>query len=133
MAYFNNLDELTNRFDDDDYATQSLNGAFSEDASTSIYGGGGQVVYQMNANNLLSVALDAHREAWNSDGFQRGSVTVGPVNAGGATCNATCRTALNSLCSNIGGTVSDPKQQHRRIWRSGDGKLQQRGHGFQYR
>lgn len=70
-AYFNNLTELTNRFDDDTFTTQATrNGSFHEDATTQIYGAGGQFAYQMNATNLITLALDAHRETWESDGFQ---------------------------------------------------------------
>lgn len=98
VAYYNGLDELTNRFDDKDYATQALNGAFREDASTKIYGGGGQIIYQHDENNLTSVALDAHREAWNSDGFNATSKTaqtnIGLVQV----CNANCQTALQTSC-----------------------------------
>ena len=63
MAYFNDNNDLTNRFDDKDYATQLLNGSFREDAETSIYGGGGQIAFRPDDSNLVTVALDAHREA----------------------------------------------------------------------
>lgn len=105
MAYFNGLDELTNRFDDKDYATQLLNGAFREDASTKIYGGGGQVQYQIDADNLLSVSLDAHREAWDSNGFNASTTTVQAPRSAPNSCTGACLTTLAKNCSNLGGTL----------------------------
>ncbi len=63
-AYFNQLDELTNRFDNAAYTSQLLNGAFSEDASTKVFGGGAQLAYKIDARNLVTVSADAHREEW---------------------------------------------------------------------
>jgi outer membrane cobalamin receptor len=109
IAYFNNNNELTNRFDDKDYATQLLSGAFREDAETSIYGGGGQIAYKPDDNNLVTVALDAHREAWEATGFEAVSTTA-QANASGSlsnpTCNSTCQSNLANNCA--GGTLLGP-------------------------
>ena len=70
MAYYNANDDLTNRFDNPNFNSQLLNGSHSEDASTTIYGGGGQIAFRPDAANLVTVALDARHEGWEADGFE---------------------------------------------------------------
>jgi outer membrane cobalamin receptor len=115
MAYFNNNNDLTNRFDDKDYATQLLNGSFREDAETSIYGGGGQIAFRPDDRNLVTVALDAHREAWDSSIIDPVAPQTSFVNADAvvanpdnATCTSLgCRNRLDNACA---GTLVGPLQ-----------------------
>ncbi len=105
-AYYNQLDELTNRFDNASYNSQLLNGATREDATTTIFGGGAQLAYRMNERNLVTLAFDGHREDWNSDGFSRGTVQVTGTATGQNQCGAACRAALANACSALGGTLA---------------------------
>ena len=54
-AYFNQLTELTNNYDDETFSTQNKKGASSEDATTQIGGGGLQAAYRF-AGNLLTLS-----------------------------------------------------------------------------
>ena len=76
MAYYNANDDLTNRYDNANFNSQLLNGSFSEDASTAIYGGGGQIAFRPDDNNLVTVALMRIGRSWEADGFTRSAVNV---------------------------------------------------------
>lgn len=106
MAYYNKLDELTNRYDNANYNSQLLNGASREDAETSSFGGGAQLAYRMDANNLVTLALDGHREDWNSEGFSRKSIQVTAPGSSQTQCNATCQAKLLAACTSQGGTLA---------------------------
>ena len=106
MAYYNKLDELTNRFDNASYNTQLLNGASREDATTSIFGGGGQLAYRIDESNLVTLALDAHREDWNSEGFSRKSIQVTTPASSQTKCDAACKAQLQNVCDRRGGTLA---------------------------
>lgn len=106
VAYYNKLDELTNRYDSASYDSQLLNGASREDATTSIFGGGAQLAYRMNESNLATVALDAHREEWDSDGFSRRTIQVTGAGSSQTQCNATCQAQLRAACMSRGGTLA---------------------------
>lgn len=98
LAYYNGNDELTNRYDSPSYDSQTLeNSSFSEDASTAIFGGGGQLAYRPDANNLITVALDAHRESWQSQGFTR-SIRVYTQSSAVNQCNNQCQARLLQQC-----------------------------------
>ena len=97
MAYYNANDDLTNRYDDEGFDTQTGNSAFSEDASTAIYGGGGQIAFRPNDKNLVTIALDAHRESWEANGFTR-SIRVFTDASGPEQCNNACVTRLRNQC-----------------------------------
>lgn len=93
LAYYNGLDELTNRFDDATYSKQIVQNSFKEDASSAVYGGGFQLMQKLGAS-LLTVSADAHRESWDADGFSIERTTV--------TGNTTQR---KQKCDAIGGTI----------------------------
>jgi outer membrane receptor protein involved in Fe transport len=116
MAYYNANNDLTNRYDNSSFKTQTANNAFSEDASAAIYGGGGQIAFRPDDRNLVTMALDAHRESWEADGFTR-SFTVQTQATSPNTCSgpagppatgnpATCQGRLTAQCGPRGGTVS---------------------------
>ena len=69
MAYFNRLDELTNAFDDSTFSTQVRGNSVSEDATTSIGGGGLQALFG-GPGSQLTIALDGRNESWSSSGFE---------------------------------------------------------------
>lgn len=104
-AYYNQLDELTNRFDNASYNSQLLNGATSEDATTAIFGGGAQLAYRMDERNLVTLAFDGHREDWSSDGFSRSTVQVTARATGPNQCGPACRAALANACKSLGGVL----------------------------
>lgn len=122
MAYYNANEDLTNRYDNANYNSQLLNGSFREDASTAIYGGGGQIAFKPDDTNLVTVALDAHREAWEAEGFSASSPTVqvrananvNPASLGTCTnaltppngSNGSCLSRLAAQCA--GGTLIGP-------------------------
>jgi len=92
-AYYNGLDELTNRYDDPTYEKQTAQGSFREDASSGVFGGGFQLMQKFKSS-LLTIAADAHRESWDADGF---SIERTQVNG-----NATQRKAA---CDALGGIL----------------------------
>lgn len=100
--FFNQLNELTNGFDDLTFSTQDKTGALHEDASTNIWGGGVQLAYKLGEGNLLTLALDGRDEGWDSDGFSRDSTTVSVTSNPGSSRVA----RLMAECSALGGTVS---------------------------
>ena len=86
-AYFNQLSELTNNYDDETFSTQNKKGASNEDATTQI-GGGLQAAYRFSGN-LLTLSLNAENQSWESQGFQ---------------VNQHCSVPL------VGGTCPNPKK-----------------------
>ena len=70
-VFFNQLDVLENRYDDDQYDTQLLKGASREDATTRITGANLQVAYDFPGNSALNLGLMAEKDSWDADGFHQ--------------------------------------------------------------
>jgi vitamin B12 transporter len=88
IAYYNELNELTNRYDDPKYSTQIVQGSFTEDAQSSIFGGGLQIMQKLGSS-LLTISADSHRESWDADGFSVERIQVtGNTNQRKAACDA---------------------------------------------
>jgi len=69
IAFFNQLSQLTNRYDDSSFTTQNKAGSFSEDALTTIYGGGQQLSWRWGSGQLLTLSANAENDTWHATGF----------------------------------------------------------------
>jgi outer membrane receptor protein involved in Fe transport len=75
--FFNRGSELTNGYDDAGYDSQDKSGAFSEDATTEILGGGLLATMSLGERVLLSLSANGREESWDANGFNVVTVTSG--------------------------------------------------------
>ena len=68
-VFYNQRDELTDRYDDDTFSTQDAAGAFSEDATTTIKGGSLQLAFDSPGLGLLTLSASGRQERWQATGF----------------------------------------------------------------
>ena len=68
-GYYNSLSQEENRYDDDNYSTQALNGAYHQQSDTDIAGLSAQVKYQAGPDGVATLGLSAENDDWQSDGF----------------------------------------------------------------
>ncbi|MEM1182649.1 MAG: TonB-dependent receptor plug domain-containing protein, partial [Acidobacteriota bacterium] len=69
-VFLNRTETLTDGFDDADFDSQEAAGAFREDATASIFGGGVQLALEDDSGSLWTLAVDVRREEWEADGFE---------------------------------------------------------------
>lgn len=70
--YINEMDEESNRYDDDTYSTQEdldLKGLFHQNSETRITGGNLQVNYDLNKAGSLTFGLGTKKEEFDADGW----------------------------------------------------------------
>ncbi len=92
-VFYNTRDELTNGYDDATFATQLENGAFSEDATTTIAGASLQASYDSADLGLVTLSAAGRRESWDASGFVL--ETAGGGGGGGGGGSAVSRTQLD--------------------------------------
>ncbi|MBX9925628.1 MAG: TonB-dependent receptor [Hyphomicrobiaceae bacterium] len=80
ILFYNELAELTNRYDNARYNTQTAANSFRENAVTKIYGGGVQAGLAWGNGQLLTVAFNGQNESWDATGFNNVNVRVGRNN-----------------------------------------------------
>ena len=81
--YFNRDSELTDGYDDADYDSQARSGAFREDATTDVLGGGVLASLRFANASLLSASLSGRQESWESTGFTVTTTSGGGAGGGG--------------------------------------------------
>lgn len=84
-VFFNRDGELTNGYDDADYDSQVRSGAFQEDATLEVFGGGALASLRLGNDALLSASLSGRQENWESTGFTVATATGGGGGGGGGT------------------------------------------------
>jgi vitamin B12 transporter len=67
--YLNQQDLTENRYDDDAYRAQSLNGSYSQDSTASIFGANVQLAYDLETYGIATLALMTETDQWEADGF----------------------------------------------------------------
>lgn len=70
-VFFNQLDQLDNRYDDDTYSSQLLKGSSRTDSTTRISGANLQYGYDLPANSTATLGLMVENDDWDADGFQQ--------------------------------------------------------------
>lgn len=82
--YFNRDGELTDGYDDAGYDSQVRSGAFREDATVEVLGGGVLASVRLRNDVLVSASLSGRQEGWESTGFTVTTATSGGGGSGGS-------------------------------------------------
>ncbi len=82
-TYFNKLDLLENRYDDDTYTTQAAEDSFRSDSTTEISGINGQLRYDADKFGAATVGFMFENDDYEADGFQIVAVSGGGGGGGG--------------------------------------------------
>ncbi len=69
-VYLNEQDLSENRYDDETYATQAANGAYSSDSTSRIFGANLQGSMDLNDLGFVTLALITETHDWEADGFE---------------------------------------------------------------
>lgn len=73
-VFYNQLDQVEDRFDDKQYNTQDKNGSFHTDSNTRISGINLQAGYSFSDTDTLTLGLMAENDDFSADGFQQSKV-----------------------------------------------------------
>jgi len=73
-VFFNQLDQIEDRFDNDKYNSQLKKGSFHTDSTTSISGINLQVGYHFSDSDALTLGLMAENDDFDADGFEQAQV-----------------------------------------------------------
>ncbi len=77
--YLNQQDLTENRYDDDTYGAQTLNGSYSQDSSANIFGANVQLAYDLKAYGTATLAVMTETDQWEADGFLINKGKAGPI------------------------------------------------------
>lgn len=69
-VYFNQLDTVSNGYDDGTFSTQDKNGAYHQDATTRVSGANLQMHYNVTEKQRATLGLILEHDGWDADGFQ---------------------------------------------------------------
>jgi vitamin B12 transporter len=79
--YVNQQDLTENRYDDNAYAAQTVNGAYSQDSTAKIFGGNVQLAYDAHQWGTATLALMTETDQWEADGFLINKGKADPIKA----------------------------------------------------